>query len=74
MNTAFKSIAFALLASLLAGCISEITVETTKQWEGHYYTAEEAKTAVDSIELDDSESVWVLSNRTLKKLLDNTRK
>jgi uncharacterized protein involved in tolerance to divalent cations len=74
MNTTFKSIVVALLASLLAGCINEIAVMTTKQWEGHYYTTEEAKTAVDNIELDDNESIWLLSNCTLKRLLDNTRK
>lgn len=63
-----KTLAFLLLA---AGCASTPKVETTKQWEGHYFNRNDAKAAVESIVLEKNESVWILSNSTLKRLLTN---
>jgi len=74
MKTIFKAIAIATLAAMISGCIRDVVVETTKPWEGHYYTQDECKDTADSITLEKNESVWILSNRTLKRLLDNTRK
>lgn len=63
-----KILAFLLLA---AGCASAPKIETTKQWEGHYFNDTDAKTAAESIVLEKNESVWILSNSTLKRLLTN---
>ena len=73
MKTICIAALLAAAASVLTGC-NGIAVETTKTWEGHYFSAEECKAAVEDIALDKNESVWILSNRTLKRLLDNTRK
>lgn len=67
-----KAIATAC-ALLAAGCIS-IVVDPVRQWEGHYYTAEEVKVAVESISLHKGESVWILSDSTLARVLKNNRK
>ena len=62
----------ALIALLLAnGCATGPKVETTKQWEGHFYKEDDAKAAVESMKLENKESVWILSNSTLKRLLTN---
>ena len=66
---------FAILAMLiLSGCMTEPKIEATKPWEDHYYTVDELKKIVDSIELDKDESIWLMSNHTLNRLLKNTRK
>ena len=66
----------AVVALLLTcGCITkQPTVESTKTWENHYYTVEEFKKGTSSIQLDKDESIWVLSNKTLNRLLKSTRK
>lgn len=63
-----KTLAFLLLA---AGCASAPKIETTKQWEGHYFNDNDVKAAAESIVLEKNESVWILSNSTLKRLLTN---
>ena len=60
-------------ALLAAGCVS-IAVDPVHQWEGHYYTAEEVKAAVESLSLHKGESVWILSDSTLSRVLKNNRK
>lgn len=65
----------AMFVMLLVGCkTAEPTVETTKCWEGHYYNTNDFVTATKQIELGPKESIWVLSNRTLSRLLQNTGK
>ena len=56
---------------LAAGCASTPKVETTKRWEGHYFNGNDVKAAAESIVLEKNESVWILSNSTLKRLLTN---
>lgn len=53
----------------LAGCMSEPKVETTLPWEGHYYSFEELKSKTEGQSLGDKQSLWLLSNNTLKRLL-----
>ena len=66
---------FAILAMLiLSGCMTEPKIEATKPWEDHYYTVDELKKIVDSIELSKDESIWLMSNHTLNRLLKNTKK
>ena len=60
-------------ALLATGCVS-ITVDPVRQWEGHYYTTEEVKAAVESLSLHKGESVWILSDSTLARVLKNNRK
>lgn len=64
---------FAVCAMLaLAGCVTEPKLEATKPWEGHCYTIESLKSKTDQIEaLDEGESIWIMSNHTLNRLLKN---
>lgn len=67
--------AIVVLAATLSGCITQSpNVESTKPWEGHYFTVEEFKEKTSSIELDEGESIWVIDNHTMHRLLKNTRK
>ena len=66
---------FALALVLVCGCMSnEIVVQATKPYEGHYMTVEDFKNGTSSSTLEKGESIWVLSNTTLKRLLKNTGK
>lgn len=72
-----KMTKFIFLLSILlimSGCINKVIIEPTKPWENHYYTVEEFKNGVKDITLNNNESVWVLSNTTLSRLLKNTGK
>lgn len=68
-----KTIAFLSILTL-CGCVTEVNVETTKQWEGHYFSTNDFVNATKNINLDKGESIWVLNNTTLKRLLKNTGK
>lgn len=69
-----KAFIFIFLAFAISGCISGPKVESTKPWEGHYYSVDELKYKVGTIQLDKDESMWLISNHTLNRLLKNTRK
>ena len=71
-----KMIAFTLAAICLSGCISttEIVVDPVKSWEGHYKTAEEFREKTKDIQLEQNETIWVLSNKTLSRVLKNVEK
>lgn len=59
---------------LLNGCISfEPTIESTKSWEQHYKSVEEFKAGTENIVLDEDETIWVMSNKTLNRLLLNLK-
>ena len=67
------SILFALLVGL-TGCIStRLEIKTTYPWEGHYMSVEEflSNESVKNISLDNDDSIWLLSNDTLKLILSN---
>ena len=66
-----KTFIAAAIALLLAGCITkqQPVVEATKQWEGHYFTVEQFQKGTESLKLGKNESVWVLSDRTLARVL-----
>ena len=59
---------------LLNGCMTEPKLEATKPWEKHCYTVEELKQNIENMQLDKDESIWIMSNHTLNRLLKNTRK
>ena len=63
-----------VLSMTLYGCMTEPKLEATKPWEDHYYTVEELKQKIDTIQLDKDESIWMMSNHTLKRLLKNIGK
>lgn len=70
-----KTIAVILVSIVLCGCMTpDPKVESTKPWEGHYYSVDEFKGKTSDIELDNNESIWVLSNHTLNRLLKNVGK
>lgn len=71
-----RDLIFVMLTIAIPGCISftiEPRVETTKPWEGHYMCTNQIRRAVDGIKLEEGESVWVLSNRTLSRVLKNVK-
>lgn len=59
----------------MSGCIQlSPTIQTTKSYEGHFYNKEDAKAAIESIRvLNNDESIWILSNSTLKRVLKNNK-
>lgn len=67
-------IAAICLVTVLTGCAHQANVQTTKQWEGHYKDVETFKKQTDSMQLEKGESVWVLSDRTLSRVLKNIEK
>ena len=69
-----KTFIFIFLVFGISGCITNQTIESTKPWEGHYYSIDELKDKVGTIQLDKDESMWLMSNHTLNRLLKNTRK
>ena len=64
-------IAVIIACLILAGCITEPKVETTEPWEGHYYSFDELKSKIEGQQLEEKQSIWLLSNTTLKRLLKN---
>jgi len=65
----------AALVMLAAGCVSverTIVIESAKPYEGHYMTVEDFRKGTENIQLQQDESIWVLSSVTLKRLLKNT--
>lgn len=71
MKKTFIAIA---LATAMHGCMTEPRIEATKPWEEHYYKVEDIKKIIDTIELDEGESIWMMSNHTLNRLLKNIGK
>ena len=65
-----------IIAFILATCIgcTSVSIQTTKSWEGHFMSTNEFHKATSNIQLEEDETVWVLSNRTLKRILKNTGK
>ena len=70
MKTIIK-IAFIVAIALMHGCTTqnELTIESTKPWEGHYFTTEELNRNINSIQLEKDESIWIITNHTLNRLL-----
>lgn len=66
-----KKIVAVCVMSIFCGCMSDPKLEATKPWEGHYYTTDELIEKSKTIELDEGESIWMMSNYTLKRLLKN---
>lgn len=67
-------LAAACLAITLAGCAHQASIQTTKQWEGHYKDVKTFKAQTQDMQLEKGESVWVLSDRTLSRVLKNVEK
>ena len=71
-----RNLFFIVLTAAVPGCISltvEPKIETTRPWEGHYMNAKDFSDAVRDVRLEEGESVWVLSNRTLSRVLKNVK-
>jgi len=62
-------------ALALGGCVTttEIEAPVVMPWEGRYETEEAAAEAVGRVKLGRGESVWLLSNSTLKRLIKTTK-
>lgn len=55
-----------------AGC-QTITVDPVQSWEGHFYTTNEVHQAIQKLELKKGQSVWILSDSTLSRVLKNVK-
>lgn len=64
-----KTLAIAALSFMLAGCMTTPRIETTEPWEGHYFSFDDLKTKTENQQLKEKQSMWLLSNTTLKRLL-----
>lgn len=71
-----KKILLGALMLSLVGCMTakEPVVEPTKPWENHYYSVEQFQNGTKDMKLEKGESVWVISNRTLSRVLKNYMK
>ena len=69
-----KTFIVAMLATSMYGCMTQPKIEATKQWEDHYYSVEDLKKKIETIKLDEDESIWMMSNHTLNRLLKNIGK
>jgi len=70
----YKKTSLLIFSLVLCGCVSdEITVETTKEWENHYMSERDFYNGTNGIKLDKGESIWVISNKTLSRLLKAER-
>lgn len=60
---------------VLSGCttIIEPKIESVKPWEQHYMTVEAFEAGTKDIKLDANETIWVISNKTLNRLLMNIK-
>ena len=67
-----KLLACAALTAVLGGCTS-IEAPTVRPWEGRYETKAAAAEAVEKMDLKKGESVWMLSNATMKRLIKETK-
>ena len=70
-----KKIAMTIVSTaFFAGCFTEPKIESTKPWEGHYYSFKDLEKNISTAALDEDESIWLMSNHTLNRLLKNTKK
>lgn len=72
-----KKILLVFIIAILAGCYTityEPVIDTVYAYEGHFYNTNEFYNATQNIQLNDNESIWVLSNKTLKRILKNTER
>ena len=61
-----------IFSVLFTGCLTKNpTIESTKPWEGHYYDIASLTNAIEKMQLDKDESIWIMSNYTLNRLLKN---
>lgn len=67
-----KYILGVILMIMLTGCVSTVTINTIKPWEGHYFSTNDFYNATKNIDLSENETIWVLSNTTLKQVLKQT--
>lgn len=61
------------LSLVLSGCMTEkiVDIQTTKQWEGHFFTKQQVYEKIENMNLEKNESVWIISNETLFRILEN---
>lgn len=64
------------MTTVCCGCVSsnDISIQPTRTWENHYTSVKDFKAGTACIELQKGESIWVLSNSTLKRVLKNVEK
>ena len=68
-----KILVLAAFCCVLAGCRT-IEIPVAEPWEGHYLTTEEFHMKTQDINLKKDQSIWVLSNGTMYRLLKKVEK
>lgn len=51
-----------------------VNVDPVKSWEGHYKSTNDFYKATKNIQLENDESIWVLSDKTLNRVLKNVER
>lgn len=70
---AIRKASVIIVAITLTGCVHRINVDCVRTWEGHYFTEKEFKAGTSDVRLEKNESIWVLSNSTLKRIILNAK-
>lgn len=68
-----KTFAFLSFLALFAGCRS-ITVPIVEPWEGRYQSVEEFRKGTEGIQLGEGQSIWVISNGTMYRILEKSER
>lgn len=70
LDDLLMAVCVAVATCSFVGCATHgIEIYAAKPWEGRYSSAEGAKAAAGQITLGKGESVWMLSNGTMKRIL-----
>lgn len=70
----FKSVVFIVSITCICGCATtEPEIMATKQWENHYKSTKDFYKGTENIKLEKGESIWVLSNSTLSRMIKDLK-
>ena len=69
-----NSILITLFCILLSGCMKTLEIPVVETWEGRYSTVKEFQEKTKDINLKDGQSIWVISNGTMYRILKKAEK
>ena len=69
-----KSIIISFFCILFSGCIKTVEIPVVESWEGRYPTVKEFREKTKDINLRDGQSIWVISNGTMYRILKKAEK
>ena len=62
-----------VLAEFAAGCVN-VQVPVVEPWEGRYSSMQEFREKTEGVELKNGQSIWVLTNGTMYRILKKAEK